>query len=180
MNTISLLIGVCVGLNLVMLMLIGIGLSKMKELEEINRNLEKRDRLFVQEMAKQIDEIIDRVNGFSDFLNRIIDIDKEFSSNIVHNSQILINTCKEHLCAVQTKCEYTNLKVEAMRKDLETIGDQISVATDYIREHSVAKESFSDQESLCDSCKHDNENDASSVCSYRSEQELCHYEPREV
>lgn len=158
MNTIALLSGVCVGLTLVMLMLIGIMLSKMKELEEIDRNLEKRDRLFVTEMAKQIDEISDRIDGFSDILNKLIDIDKEFSANIVNSSNKLVNTCKEHLCAVQTKCEYTNLKVEAMRNDLETFGEQLSAITDYIRERTVEKDRFFDPESMfaeyCPSCEY--------------------------
>lgn len=180
MNIIALLSGVCVGLTLVMLMLIGIILSKMKELEEINRNLEKRDRLFVQEMAKQIDEISDRVDGFSDILNKLIDIDKEFSSNIVDSSNKLVNTCKEHLCAVQTKCEYTNLKVEAMMNDLETFGEQLSVITDYIRERTVEKEPVPYQESLCDSCKYDDENGSANVCVFCRENSPCHYEPREV
>lgn len=178
---------------LIMLCIVaGLMIALVKKLEILEDSLDVI-RFGVKDVISDANKIIrEDISGIYGVLDKLLEIEKDFDSNIAKGTSELVDVCKNHLCAIEDRCKGTEQTVlsctssiagmaeavKSLRESTDTLEDQVTAITDYIRERTVEKESFFDQESLCDSCKYDDENGSANVCVYCSEQALCNYEPK--
>lgn len=178
---------------LIMLCIVaGFMLALIKKLEALEDSLDVI-KFGVKDVIHDNDELIkNEIHSMIDIVERLINIEKEFDSNIAKGTTDLVEVCRNHLCAIEDRCKSTEQMVanctasiagtaeavRSLRESTGTLEEQVTAITDYIREKSVERESFFDQESLCDSCKYNNDEGSANICCYCSEQALCNYEPK--
>lgn len=144
----------------------------------------------IKSYADALKDLFGEVNNLCNVCDRLLEIEKEFDSNMADSTNRLVNVCKDHLCAIEDRCKGTEQMVanctasiagtaeavKSLRESTDTLEDQVTAITDYIREKSV------ERESLCDSCKHNNEEGFANVCVFCSERAndaaFCSYEPK--
>ena len=163
-------------------------IALIKKLEDLESTLDVI-KFGVKDVISEANSIIrEDISGIYGVLDKLLEIEKDFDSNIAKGTSELVDVCKNHLCAIEDRCKGTEQTVlnctsyiaataevvKSLRESTDTLEDQVTAITDYIREKSVERDPFFDQESLCDSCKYDDPN----LCVFRSERALCNYEPK--
>lgn len=178
---------------LIMLCIVaGFMLALIKKLETLEDSLDVI-KFGVKDVIHGNDEMIkNEIHTMIDVVDRLIEIEKEFDSNITKGTNDLVDVCKTHLCAIEDRCKGTEQMVanctasiagtaeavKSLRESTDTLEEQVTAITDYIREKSVERDRFLDPEPLCDSCKYDNDEGSANVCCYCSERAICNYEPK--
>ena len=186
---------VIAGIVVILIMLCAVAgfmIALIKKLEDLESTLDVI-KFGVKDAISEANRIIrEDISGIYGVVDKLLEIEKDFDSNIAKGTRELVDVCKTHLCAIEDRCKGTEQMVanctasiagtaeavKSLRESTDTLEDQVTTITDYIRAQTVEKESFFDQESLCDSCKYDDENGSANVCVYCSEQALCNYEPK--
>ena len=185
---------------LIMLCIVaGFMLALIKKLETLEDSLDVI-KFGVKDVIHGNDELIkNEIHSMIDIVERLIDIEKEFDSNIAKGTTDLVEVCRNHLCAIEDRCKGTEQMVanctasiagtaeavKSLRESTDTLEDQVTAITDYIREKSVERDRFLDQEAqsepICKSCAFNDESGMANVCIYcseRSDHSLFQYEPK--
>lgn len=168
----------------------GLTITLTKKLEDLENTLDVI-KFGVKDVISDTDKIIrEDISNLIGVVDRLLEIEKDFDSNIAKGTRELVDVCKTHLCAIGDCCNNTKQMVanctatimgtaeavKSLRESTDTLEEQVTAITDYIREKSV------ERESLCDSCKHNNEEGFANECCNCGEQvydaAFCNYEPK--
>lgn len=190
---------VIAGIVVILIMLCtvaGFMLALIKKLEILESTLDVIN-FGVKDVISEANKIIrEDISGIYGVLDKLLEIEKDFDSNISKSTNELVEVCKNHLCAIMDRCRVTEEMVvdctasitgtaeavKSLRESTDALENQVTAITDYIREKFVEKESLFDRGSLCDSCKYNNEEGFANVCCYCSERAndtaFCSYEPK--
>lgn len=180
---------VIAGIVVILIMLCtvaGFMLALIKKLEILKSTLDVI-KVGVKDVIFEDNKIIRAdISGIYGVLDKLIEIEKDFDSGITESTAKLVDVCKNHLCAIEDRCKGTEQMVanctasiagtaeavRSLRESTDTLEEQVTAITDYIRDQTVKKEF------LCDSCKYNNDEGSANICCYCSEQALCNYEPK--
>lgn len=185
---------------LIMLCIVaGLMIALIKKLEDLESTLDII-KFGVKDVLHADDELIkNEIHSMIDLVDRLINIEKEFDSGITESTGKLVDVCKTHLCAIEDRCKGTEQMVvnctasiagtaeavKSLRESTDTLEEQVTAITDYIREKSVEKDQLLDQEAqsepICKSCAFNDESGMANVCIYcseRSDHSLFQYEPK--
>lgn len=176
---------------LIMLCIVaGLMIALVKKLEILEDSLDVI-RFGVKDVISDANKIIrEDISGIYGVLDKLLEIEKDFDSNIAKGTSELVDVCKNHLCAIEDRCKGTEQMVanctasitgtaeavKSLRESTDSLEEQVTAITDYIRERTVEKES------LCDTCKYNNEEGFANECCDCGEQVydavFCNYEPK--
>lgn len=168
----------------------GLVAALIKRLEDLESTLDVI-KFGVKDAISEANRIIrEDISGIYGVVDKLLEIEKDFDSNIAKGTRDLVDVCKNHLCAIEDRCKRTEQMVanctasiagtaeavKSLRESTDALEDQVTAITDYIRGKSVEKEPSFDQEPLCKSCKY--EKNTGSPCITCSETATCNYEPK--
>lgn len=180
---------VIAGIVVILIMLCAVAgfmIALIKKLEVLESTLDVI-RFGVKDVISEAHKIIrEDISGIYGVLDRLLEIEKDFDSNIAKSTNELVEVCKNHLCAIMDRCRVTEEMVvdctasiagtaeavRSLRESTDTLEEQVTAITDYIRDQTVEKES------LCDSCKYNDEEGFANVCVFCSERAISNYEPK--
>lgn len=153
-------------------------------------------RFGVKDVISEANKIVhDDISNLNGILDKLLEIEKDFDSNISKSTSELVDVCKNHLCAIGDRCKGTEQMVanctasiagtaeavRSLRESTDTLEEQVTAITDYIRDQTVGtvltveRDRFLDPEPLCDSCEYD---DDGIFCREMDPQTCDYYEPK--
>lgn len=184
---------VIAGIVVILIMLCAVAgfmYALIKKLEDLEGTLDVI-KFGVKDVISDANKIIrEDISGIYGVIDKLIEIEKDFDSNIAKGTRDLVDVCKNHLCTIEERCKGTEQMVanctasiagtaeavKSLRESTDSLEDQVTAITDYIRDQTVEKES------LCNSCKHNDEEGFANECCDCSEQVydavFCNYEPK--
>lgn len=148
---------VIAGIVVILIMLCtvaGFMLALIKKLEILESTLDVI-KFGVKDVISEANKIIhDDISGIYGVLDKLLEIEKDFDSNIAKSTNELVEVCKNHLCAIEDRCKGTEQMVanctasiagtaeavKSLRESTDALENQITAITDYIRETSVERD----------------------------------------
>ena len=137
---------------LIMLCIVaGFMLALIKKLETLEDSLDVI-KFGVKDVIHGNDELIkNEIHSMIDIVERLIDIEKEFDSNIAKGTTDLVEVCRNHLCAIEDRCKGTEQMVanctasiagtaeavKSLRESTDALEDQVTTITDIVREYNL-------------------------------------------
>lgn len=145
---------VIAGIVVILIMLCavaGLVAALIKKLEDLESTLDVIKFGVKDVMFDAYKVIREDISGIYGVLDKLLEIEKDFDSNIAKSTNELVEVCKNHLCAIEDRCKGTEQMVanctasiagtaeavKSLRESTDALEEQVTAITDYIREQTV-------------------------------------------